>query len=303
MEIPDPKKAKHYLARINYYRLSAYWYPFRQTTTVSDPTSGKNKVIITDEYKTGTKFPEALKLYVFDKRLRILVLDALERIEVALRADISIVLGQRDPFAHRDIDQLHGHFSRRRKSPQTLTKHEKWLEKLDSNASRSHEDFAKHFRAKYPQADMPIWIASELWDFGLLSHLYSGLLMKDRDQIAAGYGVPSGDVFASWIRCLNDVRNICAHHSRLWNKPLVNQPKWPAVGSVPLIDHTAGDTRARTRCYSALLIIQFMLRTVNPTSSWTQRLIKHSNTFPLSPYIALKNAGFPDKWHNENIWI
>ena len=302
MSVTEPEKAKHYLAQINYYRLSAYWFPFRQATTTQNAATGQAQTQILDDLKPDIHFTHVIDFYVFDKRLRLLVLDVLERIEIALRTNISILLGQRDPCAHRDGSQLHGHFSRRKRTPQHKTQHEIWLEKLDSKKQKSQEDFAKHFRQKYPNVEMPIWVASELWDFGLLSHLYSGLLIADRDDIAALYSVPSGQMFKTWVRCLNDVRNVCAHHSRLWNRPLVNQPSWPQMGVLPSFDHASGHVRAQTRLYAALLIMLQCLGVISPNSTLKQRLKEHLGSFPDNPYLSLNNAGFPAGWENEAIW-
>lgn len=297
LEITDDALARHYLGKISYYRLSAYCYPFRQRAVAADGTT-----TVLDDFQPGVSFNLVHDLYVFDKRLRLLCLDALERIEIALRADIAIQLGQIDPVAHRDPATFHGHFSRRRRHPGAQTKHEKLLEILDDKASRSTEDFAKHFRAKYAGCDMPIWVASELLDFGGISHVYSGLTFADRTVIAAHYGVNDYEMFGTWIRCLNDVRNNCAHHSRLWNKPQVNQPQWPAVGVIPEFDHLSADTRAQTRLYSALLIMRKMLRVVSPNSTWALALIEHLGSFPDNPYVSLQNAGFPQNWENLPAW-
>ncbi|MEP5367662.1 Abi family protein [Parvibaculum sp.] len=302
MEITDEPRAKFYLSRVNYYRLSAYWYPFREKQTVVDPNTGVEQTTILDTFKQGTHFSHALDLYVFDKKLRLMALDALERIEIALRADLAILLGQRAPLAHRDPSQPHGHFSRRRRNPQAETEHEKWLRILDGKVERSREDFALHFRRRYPGADMPIWVAAEIWDFGALSHLYAGLLQADRDAIAQSYGVPDGRIFERWLRVLNDVRNICAHHSRLWNKPLVNIPRMGGPGDIPAFDHIQADRRAQTRVYAAFAIMRHMVGVINPNSSWCLFLLEHLGTFPDNAYVSLKNAGFPDGWEQQVIW-
>lgn len=307
MEITDIEKAKVCLARIGYYRLSAYWYLFRKSETYKDPATDQNKIRVLDDFKDGTDFPTILDLYVFDKKLRMIVLDALERIEITLRTDISLLLGKRDPWAHRNPALLHGNFARRpspqaRRQGHQTTQHQEWISRLDEKFSKSKEDFAKHFKSKYHQSQPPLWIAVELWDFGALSHLYNGMNVADRDAISFLYGIPPGNVLETWLRCLNDVRNICAHHSRLWNKPLVNQPRWPTQGQVPDFDHLDGDSHGQTRLYSALLIMQFMLKTINPSSSWGERFRTHAASLPQSPHLTLRSAGFPNNWQNLPIW-
>ena len=70
LKVGDEAKALHYLERIGYYRLSGYWYPFRE----NDPVQARQK---TNQFKADSYFEDAVKLYVFDKRLRLLALDAL----------------------------------------------------------------------------------------------------------------------------------------------------------------------------------------------------------------------------------
>lgn len=296
MVITDDDRAKRYLGKINYYRLSAYWHPFRKRTDINGSRT------IEEEFQEGVHFSDALNLYIFDKKLRLICLDALERIEVALRADITIELAKIDPWAHRDPGKLHGHFSRHRRNGSAQTKHQKWLDKLDDKAQRSQEDFARHFRQNYAGTHMPLWVAAELWDFGALSHLYAGLLFPNRDAVAAIYGTVTRGEMESWLRCLNDVRNTCAHHSRLWNRPLVNQPRWPLPGNVPEFDHLANDQRAQTRIYAALLVMRHLLRTISPNSSWCQNLKAHLQAFPENDFVSSKNAGFPDGWEKLPIW-
>eukprot|EP00659_Diplonema_papillatum_P000386 gene386-550_t len=169
--------ALEYLERIGYYRLSGYWFAFRERTELccpliqhknQKPTKTKPGRIPLDIFKPGTTFQNAVDLYVFDKRLRLLAMDALERIEIALRVDIS-----------------HG-----------LGKHE----------NRSNEDFIRHNKEKYG-LPLAVWVACEVWDFGTLSTLYAGMTEADQDAISQEYGISNGRVFASWLRSLNYLRN------------------------------------------------------------------------------------------------
>ncbi|WP_165603103.1 Abi family protein [Devosia elaeis] len=225
MVITDQVKAEECLSRIGYYRLSAYWYPFRESQLVMQ--AGHQFEVVGDNFKAGTTFSSCLELYVFDKKLRMLVMDGLERIEVAVRTDIALLLGQHDRNAHRLGTLLHGNFAKKVNVNTGLTGHQKWLDKQDSLFRDSKEEFVKHFKSRYPQSHLPIWMAVELWDFGMLSHFFGGMKVADKDQIAALYQVTDGQTLESWLRSLNVIRNICAHHSRLWNKPLAITPKWP----------------------------------------------------------------------------
>lgn len=93
-----------------------------------------------------------------------------------------------------------------------------------------------HFRDKYDDR-MPVWALTEILELGHLSALYRGLNQTDAEEIALAFGVPTKKVMASWLAALNYVRNVAAHHSRLFNRKLQNAPSRPKAGQVPLFDH------------------------------------------------------------------
>lgn len=343
MSITDEDRAKACLSRIGYYRLSAYWYPNRRSETYTDPIDGHRRTRVLDDFRDGTHFSDALDFYIFDKKLRLLVMDALERIEIGVRTDIAVLLGVHDPWVHRNPSKLHGNFTRPKVAPariaqiQALSKQapkpssqtiartvgvspktvnfvlgkprkaaqsklDEWLSRLDDKFQKSKEDFAKHFKEKYPNDQPPIWVAVELWDFGTLSHFFSGMKKADQAAIAARYGIPSGDILEGWLRNLNDVRNFCAHHSRLWNRNLPFIPTWPAPGQMPLLDHLVGQKHSLSRFYASVVILRQLLLTINPTTEWAQRFAEHVATRPANPYVTLASAGFPEDWADQDIW-
>lgn len=283
------------LHRIGYYLLSGYWYPFRETVRTS------RGLVVGDNFKPGTELSTIIDLYVFDKKLRLLFLDAFERIEIALRVQVSLTLGLRGPLAHRDPNALHGNFARRTDPRTRRVEHQEWLRRTDDQFRDSREEFAKHFRSKYAGEHAPIWIACEAWDFGAMSYLFSGLQIADQTLIADEYGL-TFDVLSSWIRSINVARNVCAHHGRLWNKPIPTQPKWPAASQAPDLSHLASSTIALTRAYGTAALTRYMLRQTSPSTSWSQRLKTLCGTFPASPHISLSAAGFPAGWESEVLW-
>jgi len=157
-----------------------------------------------------------MDLYVFDKRLRLIFLDAIERIEIALRVDVALLLGKRSRDAHRNPAEFNLVFGSQQDSG-GRTAHDKWLDRRDESFRRSQEEFVKHFKVKYRGEYPPIWIAIELWDFGTLSFVLDGLKLADQTKLADKYGLRPV-LLTSFVRNLNNIRNICAHHSRLWNK-------------------------------------------------------------------------------------
>ncbi len=300
MEEADPAKAAAYLERIGYYRLSGYWYPLRQSRTVP-AQGGRAATQVLDTFRPGASFAQAIDLYVFDKRLRLLFLDAVERIEVALRVDIALLLGARDPWAHRNPFLLHGNFAQRTNRRTGRIDYQDWLARLDQAAARSKEEFVQHFTSRY-SGPLPIWIAVELWDFGMLSIFLAGMTVADRGTLAAKYGVQRPELLVGWMRAINGIRNVCAHHGRLWNRSPVDQPKPPRVGEIAFLDHLAGDAYAQTRLYGVAAPMQYLLRFINPTTSWPGRLRQHFDGFPTAPGVAVGQTGFPTGWGNLPLW-
>lgn len=306
LEVTDKPRALDYLERIGYYRLSGYWYPFRERSGAlclldNKGRSGKVCCLVLDEFQAGAHFQHALDLYVFDKQLRLLALDALERIEIALRVDISHLLGKKDPFAYLNPNLFHATFSTKLDPKNGLTAHHSWLSKHAQLINRSKEDFVRHNKQKYG-LPLAIWVACELWDFGSLSTLFNGMQEKDQDEIATRYGLNNGRIFATWLRCLNYLRNICAHHSRLWNRNIVDQPKLPSSQELPWIAFFEGNEHARARCFLLLKITQQVLDVVNPRSSWSVRMQAHLQSFPVMPDLNInhRSMGAPDKW--QQVW-
>nr|WP_273261255.1 Abi family protein [Lautropia mirabilis] len=331
--VTDPNLALQHLERIGYYRLSGYWYAFRERSAVACPLDNNlrkpSKVtetrITLDSFIPGASFHDAVALYIFDKKLRMLVMDAMERIEIALRVDISHTLGKLDPFAYLKPELLHEDFSIKLDSTRGVTEHHTWLGKHAQLISRSKEHFIDHNKERYG-LPIAIWVACEVWDFGTLSKLFGGMRERDQDAIAQKYGIGNGRVFASWLRSLNHLRNICAHHGRLWNRNISDQPRLPNtrgsagpkahlststggeghtkqhLGNPPWVKHFESDTHARARCYVLLIIVKHLLATICPNSSWPDRMKAHLDAFPPLDHVGLnlRGMGAPDDW--QAIW-
>lgn len=293
MTIQDNAKATEYLLRIGYYRLSAYWHPLRKR----DAVTGK----VLDDFVDGATFKQVTDMYTFDGRLRLVTLDALERLEVSLRTQVSLILGSYDPLAHRRSKYLDGRFTQSNEGKPS--KHHIWLRRLDQRALESKDNFAEHFRTKYRDDDMPIWIAVELLDFGPLSMLISGLRTVDRAKMSLEYSNLHERLIPSWVRTLSFARNVCAHHSRLWNKPLVNSPTLSNKFSPPEeLDHVKQAPGQNKRYYALACTMQFMVNVVNPRTKWRERFINVIDRFPETEHFSLTSAGFPENWKQESLW-
>ncbi len=200
--VENPAAAEAFLNQVNYYRLSAYRLPFENA-----PHS----------FAPGTRFEQIRDLYVLDRKLRLLIMEAIESIEIATRTAVAYRISrQYGPFAHAGVKNLKPTFD-----------HATWMAEVLKETDRSKETFVSHFKARYEEyPQLPIWAAAEIMSFGSLSKLFGGLVNDDKREIAGKFGLHPG-VMGSWLHTLVYVRNICAHHARLWNRDLAIAPRLP----------------------------------------------------------------------------
>jgi len=269
------------LKSVNYYRLSGYLHTFRQMDA-----EGRRL----DSYHPGTLFASVWRRYTFDRQLRLLTLDGIERIEIALKTrithDHSLKHG---PFGYLDPSKL----------PRlTSQRHQEFLNRVHEETERSREDFVTHFSDKYGDrhTHLPLWMATEVMSYGSVLTLFHGMAEKDLKKVAADFclNLPLLD---SWITTLNSIRNICAHHGRLWNRELGVKPKIPFIARFPEW-HSPVPTRAN-RIFSVLTIIKYFLGYIAPQSKWPDRLKCMLEEYSEIP---LNFMGFPIDWQNHSIW-
>lgn len=295
MAIASDRDAENTLTRLGYYRMSGYFYPLRKTQPRG--TAGRQ-----DTFQDGTSLDLVANLYEFDRKLRLLVLDATERVEVAVRYDVAHRLGQRHRMAHEIPAQLEPKFCTEINKWTGKTSFQEWCERLEAVQKKAQkEDFVRHHNANY-SGKMPIWVVTEVWDFGLLSKFFAGMRYRDQSYIARRYGLPEGKYLVSWLRAINFARNVSAHHSRLWNKNFADRPTIPPCPPHARLHHLLSDTQAQTRIYGTLCILRTMLLAIAPEDDWAQKLKALCEAFPHSPLIDLSAAGFPAGWSSMSLW-
>lgn len=259
---------------------------------------------ISEQFLASASFDHVIALYNFDRQLRLLWLDALERIEVAVRSDIVNLLAPRGVWAHRDP----GQFSRRFQKYGVGSKHKwvthaDWLKKVDELEAGSRDElFVKHYRRTYTPAFLPLWESREVWTFGTVKLALEGLRFVDLQRISRRYGLAPQEASClnSWLRAFNYVRNLCAHHTRLWNRALNNPPDIRC--SIPELAHLQHDLHAQSRVYAALAVTVLLMRVVSPGSTWAARLRALVHGFPAAPGVALRAMGFPPDWQTLPLW-
>ncbi|ANV92042.1 Abi family protein [Picosynechococcus sp. PCC 8807] len=205
--IKDLDFAEQTLQRISYYRLSAYLHFFQEIDS-SD-----------HQYVPDATFEAVLNLYKFDKSLRMLIFNATESIEVAVRTQMIY------HYSH-DYDP---HWYLNKSLFYDTGKHQELIDSITQYCqSKKVEEFIGHYRNKYTNPLLPpSYMALEIIAFGQLSRMYTNLLpSKTRQKIHTHFQLPN-KFFISWLRSLSHIRNICAHHSRLWNIQLGESPKLP----------------------------------------------------------------------------
>jgi abortive infection bacteriophage resistance protein len=312
------------LAYINYYRLSAYWYAYRRKRQTGE---------LTDDFKSKTHWETIRGLYMFDRRLRGMIFDAISRIEIALRTQIAHIWAKhtKQSAPQRDTN-CYSH-------PYTVSKLDKksnqsrpsdyatLLSKVDTYYKKINDDVARHHKKVYGikrAADLPVWVFVEYSTFGNLASLLSGGLPPATvASIADNFGFSDADFFVSCVNLLNDVRNTCAHQGRVWNRywltpkgahylksPNKCFPSWQMVycpeSQVWKYDSQqapAGLTGNNYQTASVLTICQVLLRTSAPKSQWKDRLLSlianTNNPLPdMYRYIGFTNS----HWNEHPLW-
>jgi abortive infection bacteriophage resistance protein len=281
------------LERLGYYRLSGYFYPLRKTKPFGE--AGR-----LDDFQEGASFELVLAIAEFDKRLRLLSMYAIESVELAVRVAIAHHLGKFDPEAHLKPALLDGKFTKPRSNGRA-SQYEEWLLRFNKMLGDSKEDFVTHHLADYG-GHLPIWVAIEIWDFGMLSRFFAGMESRDRNRLGRKFGAVDGETLKSWLRAFNFVRNVAAHHSRLWNRRNTEILLLPTIERCRWLEPLHKDTEGQSKIFGALSCLILMMRQISPDSDWLAQLKSHLVTFPKTDLLSLKAAGFPDDWENLPLW-
>lgn len=278
MDIGDRDAAINQLQHINYYRLSGYWYSFRRQGA-SDRE---------DTFYPGTTFSGVIRLYSFDANLRTATFASLTPIELALRALLGHALGTIDECAHLKPALL---------GPRAAkgTYYATWMQRYQKGLADSKEDFVKHHHAKYA-GTLPVWAAVEILDWGALTYLYGFSPRQIQDSIADKFGLTAPQL-ESWMKSLNVVRNICAHHGRLFNKVHAIKPKLPNAGQLPELDKARQEMN---RTFGQLTLIQHMLRTLDVGRH--QLLPAVLRSYPDINLLPISHIGAPPHWATSTLW-
>lgn len=290
LHIPNYSEAISYLEQISYYRLSAYFLPYQAQK---------------DKFNKGVSLTQIIDTYSLDRELRLLIFDCIERIEIALRAQLVYVLAHRYKSSHwQDIPSVF---------KPTYLNHKKEIidpfadiQRIIANSCKvKHpEVFIKHYLDTYDKPkNPPAWMCLELLTIGELSKLYIGLAdNQDQKDIAKFFNLHQS-VFTSWLHTISYVRNMCAHHSRLWNREFAIKPDILRKPWKPWIDKSFNKNE---RTFYFLCMLQYLLKYSNSGNYLKNKFQDIINKYPNVP---IKFMGIPSDdngillaWDKQPVW-
>jgi abortive infection bacteriophage resistance protein len=281
--IKDSNFTRHFLQFVSYYRLSQYTYSFEFKN--SDGTR-------IHKFKESTSFNNVVDLYVFDSKLRSYMMDAIERIEIAFRTILIYIMSIR-----------HGaHWYMNSELFTTKLDHSEFMKHIKngcgdsaligSSKEKKRESFIKHYFKKYHSPSLPpCWMISEIISLGRWSFIFS--CIKDREdqkQISNKFNLHYR-ILDSWIQSIAYLRNLCAHHNRIWNRIFVISPR---------IKTSLEKYMQNNRTLAAqATILNYLIKVITPDTKWSERLINFLNT---TKNVNIMEMGFNSTWFKDEFW-
>lgn len=274
LEIANDNEAESFIRAVGYYRLSAYLYPF-----LSIPKQAHI-------FKSGSQFGKVMTIYEFDRQLRFLIFDQIERIEIAVRsAMVNITCNElNDPFWMTNSTYF-----------ANADKFQRTKQLIDKELTTSREDFIEHFKSVYSSPYPPAWMLAEIMPFGVLTRVYENIASnRIRKKIAQYFGL-NVPVLSSWLTIVTLTRNSCCHHARMWNRNLslraLTMQRWDSPWVSPKV--------AQGRIFFTLCILKHFIDTVKPDNTFKKDLQNLLSAFPM---VDTRAMGFPDGWEREPLW-
>ncbi|MDF0706251.1 MULTISPECIES: Abi family protein [Flagellimonas] len=274
--------ALKYLSHISYYRLGEYWYVMQEDKE-------------NHTFKADSKFDDVVALYNFDAELRLLLFGVIEKIEISLRTKLIYHLSHEfDPWWFQNFEL----FSDSRALVKTLFNLEEEISRTKDKTIKNH--LKKH---KDDQRFPPSWKSLEHTSFGSLSKLYGNLknTIKSKDTIAEEFGAVNHTYLPSWLQSIAQIRNFCAHHSRLWNRNLPGTVKLLPKPPNPWISDLDNVPKQHefSKLYVHLCLMKYLLDTVQPNNNFGEKLVELFTKFPNVDPDAL---GMKPDWKKEPLW-
>jgi abortive infection bacteriophage resistance protein len=270
--------ALEYLKNISYYRLKGYWWDMQIDR-------------VNHTFESQTYFEDVIERYTFDRKLRLILFDAIERIEIALRTKMIYFLS----LSHGDLWYKNPALFR------DTNKHQDNLNGLIREFNYSQEIFIKDHKNRYPGIDPEAWKILEVCTIGTLSKFYKNLnhQLPEKATIAKEMGLNLHSELASWLEAIVYVRNIIAHHSRLWSRNMVKTPKHILNNpQADWLDQPLSNVQKK-KPFLIISTLLFLCNKVTPQHKVKERILQLFNEFPNVP---IYRVGFMNQWRNQNLW-
>nr|WP_241984766.1 Abi family protein [Cryobacterium adonitolivorans] len=271
----DTAALEQVLCRTSYYRLSGYLWWF-QTSDASHAL------------REGTTLDDVIRLYEFDAKLRGLLLECVQIVEVWFRSQFTNHLANKfGPMAYVDPRYF--------ANPGALKRDKAKLgERLAPPTEVFIESFFRNYSDDYP----PVWMATEVMSLGLLSKWFDNLKIDSlRKAIASDSGL-NQDVLASYLRQMTVIRNACAHHNRLWNRTFGTGIKLSKQGDPQLLTALVGSDDSKI--YRALVYSAYLVKKIQPDSGLPARLKAHIMSGD-DDWIIEMDA--PNDFEKDDLWV
>lgn len=257
------------LKQVNYYRLSGYGI-------------GLKKVDNKEEYRDGISLEHLYRLYQFDSLLRNQLIHPIEHLEIQLRTQLSYHMALK--YGAEGYMDASNFIDKKNKHGQSI--HEIMLQNFKKECLRQRNvPFVKHHNQKY-KGHFPIWVAIELFTFGSLSSFYSILKLEDKKEIASLYHTKP-QYLSSWILSFVEIRNICAHYSRLYNMPLKQTPRLYSDQAKYILPKS-------NKLFPALVALKRMMNSNKQWQSFENMLEQLMDEY--SDVVYLSFMDFPKNW-------
>ncbi len=282
--IGDLALMRRWLETVGYYRLSAYWLPWENA-----PSDGKTRA---KTFPRNTKFDDIIDIYVFDRKLRLMMMEGIDRFEIAVRSRWT----NRFALAHgchayMDSTNFRDGFQ-----------HARMYAQIAQTAEKSSEVFIEHYRKKYTQPfSPPLWAMTELMTLGEISMWVKETRDNNlKDALARDLGLPNKETLEGSLQLLSYVRNICAHHGRLWNRKTVKRaPNVKAFRDDMDIHRSGSQHQPNNSIYNVLVVLSHTLRHQSPDTTFPDRVRDFVRARPIWQQQAM---GFPADWISRPIW-
>lgn len=269
--------APHFLGNISYYRLKGYWWEMQIDK-------------INHKFAPNSYFEDVIDFYNFDRHFRLIIFNAIERIEIALRTKLiyhmSLGYGP-DWYINQSlfVDPFH---------------HATFLSKLNNEMKFSSEEFMKKHFKNHKDEVPEAWKSLEIITLGSLSKLFQNIeyQLPEKSTITAEFGLNNQKYLASWLLSTTYIRNIVAHHGRLWNRVIINKYDWPKSTKYPLLSYVP-DQHQRRKIFPLVSAILYMNNRISPGHHLKEELLDLFQEFSNTP---LYKMGFPKNWQNEPLW-